>query len=47
MVMGGNTFIRGSARDTSTGTKLNLMMETQQMSEDDTQGILEGTASKL
>ena len=46
MIIGGNTFIRGNVYDTANGPKMNLIMETQQMSHDDTQGVLYGTASK-
>jgi hypothetical protein len=46
MIIGGNTFIRGNAYDTANGTRLYLVMETQRMSSDDTQGVLDGTASK-
>jgi hypothetical protein len=42
MIIGGNTFIRGNVR----GSKLYLVMETQQMSDDDTQGVLDGVATK-
>ena len=42
MIMGGNTFIRGNVKD----SKLYLVFETQQMSDDDTQGVLDGVATK-
>lgn len=43
MILGGNTFVRGSA----SAVRLKLIMETQRMSSDDTQGVLAGTASKI
>ena len=42
MIIGGNTFIRGNVK----GSKLYLVMEPQQMSDDDTQGVLDGVATK-
>jgi len=42
IIIGGNTFIRGKVK----GTIMDLVMETQQMSDNDTQGVLYGIASK-
>ena len=47
MVLGGNTFIRGNAYATANGVRLYLTMETQRMSSDDTQGVMDGIASKI
>ncbi len=47
MIMAGNTFIRGNAYVTTKGVRLYLIMETQRMSSEDTQGVMDGTASKI
>ncbi len=47
MIVAGNTFIRGNAYVTTKGVRLYLIMETQRMSSEDTQGVMDGTASKI
>ncbi len=46
MVMGGNTFIRGNAYDTSKGIRMDIIIESQQMSDSDAQGVFNGVAIK-
>jgi hypothetical protein len=47
IILGGNIFIVGNACDTSNGVRLYLIMEIQRMSVVDSQGVLDGTASKM